>query len=434
MAGLIDFGLLGAGVDYGQIARAYTDGRAQKADRQLREAQVARQTKLDARDDAQFASRETAGKQIAAGDIAGAETTALGSGDTELYSQIKSLSAAQRKEAADHADIIGGAAIGLKGVPQEQRAASFAAMRPILKARGLTDAEIDAAAAKLDDQSLDAYAASALTVKDAIAKAADDRKFGLEKDKFGHTVENDAEQRRLTARGQDITVRGQDRAAADAAAGRAVTLRGQNLTDARSREANAQGGKPPAGYRWGANNSLVAIPGGPADTSATGGKPLTEAQSKATSYYGRALMTDKIISGGKNIPGSGARFADNLPLGVGSAFISSDDQTQLGARRGFIAAVLRQESGAAISPSEFSSYDNLYFPQPNDSKANIAQKAKLRAQAVRGLAVAAGPGAAQMAEEPRSSAPRNTERVREAAGGTLTRAKGGVRVWTPGGR
>ncbi len=52
-----------------------------------------------------------------------------------------------------------------------------------------------------------------------------------------------------------------------AARGQAITLRGQNLTDARAREANGAG-KPPTGYRFNAAGNLEAIPGGPADIKA----------------------------------------------------------------------------------------------------------------------------------------------------------------------
>jgi hypothetical protein len=51
---------------------------------------------------------------------------------------------------------------------------------------------------------------------------------------------------------------------------RGVTIRGQNMTDSRSREKNAIDsgngfGKPPAGYRFASDGSLEAISGGPAD-------------------------------------------------------------------------------------------------------------------------------------------------------------------------
>lgn len=57
----------------------------------------------------------------------------------------------------------------------------------------------------------------------------------------------------------------------DSIASNAIQIRGQNLTDARGREANdlkrqeiAAGGKPPPGYRW-KGDVLEAIPGGPGD-------------------------------------------------------------------------------------------------------------------------------------------------------------------------
>lgn len=58
----------------------------------------------------------------------------------------------------------------------------------------------------------------------------------------------------------------------DSAASIAVQMRGQNMTDARSREATATAraefGKPPTGYRFKQDGSLEAIPGGPADIKA----------------------------------------------------------------------------------------------------------------------------------------------------------------------
>ena len=57
----------------------------------------------------------------------------------------------------------------------------------------------------------------------------------------------------------------------DSIASTAVSIRGQNMTDARARETLAQGNKPPAGYRMRADGSgLEAIPGGPADLKQQG--------------------------------------------------------------------------------------------------------------------------------------------------------------------
>jgi hypothetical protein len=58
---------------------------------------------------------------------------------------------------------------------------------------------------------------------------------------------------------------------------RNVTIRGQDMTDARSKRANDlkereldMGGKPPPGYRWTPDGSLTAIPGGPGDKLSEG--------------------------------------------------------------------------------------------------------------------------------------------------------------------
>lgn len=53
----------------------------------------------------------------------------------------------------------------------------------------------------------------------------------------------------------------------DSVASNALTRRGQDMTDARSREANTAG-KVPAGYRLNPDGSMSAIPGGPADQKA----------------------------------------------------------------------------------------------------------------------------------------------------------------------
>lgn len=56
----------------------------------------------------------------------------------------------------------------------------------------------------------------------------------------------------------------------------------------------------------------------------------------------------------------------------------TDIQEQEQAQRNFINAVLRKESGAVISPSEFESGARQYFPQPGDSAEVLAQKKKNR--------------------------------------------------------
>jgi len=65
-------------------------------------------------------------------------------------------------------------------------------------------------------------------------------------------------------------------------------------------------------------------------------------------------------------------------------------------KRNFVAAVLRKESGAAISPSEFAEADKLYFPQAGDTPEVLQQKAQARASAIGGLELSAGPALGAM--------------------------------------
>jgi hypothetical protein len=81
-------------------------------------------------------------------------------------------------------------------------------------------------------------------------------------------------------------------------------------------------------------------------------------------------------------------------LGALANGLNSDQQQSYDqAKRNFVSAVLRKESGAAISQDEFTNEDKKYFPQPNDSAATIEQKARARDLAIEGLKAQAGPGA-----------------------------------------
>lgn len=183
----------------------------------------------------------------------------------------------------------------------------------------------------------------------------------------------------------------------DSIAGQAVTMRGQDMADARSRQANdlrAQGnaaGRVPSGYRLAADGqSLEFIPGGPADPSskAGGGKPLTEGQSKALLFGTRMQeaneVLDALATDGKvfSTPGSTAGYGIGATV---NALNSSGGQQLDQAKRNFLNAVLRRESGAVIADSEFANADKQYFPQIGDSKDVIAQKKRNREVAMRGI-------------------------------------------------
>jgi hypothetical protein len=69
---------------------------------------------------------------------------------------------------------------------------------------------------------------------------------------------------------------------------------------------------------------------------------------------------------------------------------SPEEQMYAQACLDFISAILRKESGAAISAQEYITEERRYFPQPGDSAAVIRQKRNARATAMATLAQEAG--------------------------------------------
>jgi hypothetical protein len=153
------------------------------------------------------------------------------------------------------------------------------------------------------------------------------------------------------------------------------------------------GVKAPSGYRYNEDGTaLEPIPGGPA-----GAKALTEAQGNAYLFGTRADQAHKILGevGTDYSPMkvSIAGAMDKVPgVNAGAnALLSDNEQKVAQAQRDFVNAVLRKESGAAISQSEFDNARKQYFPQPGDSTKVIEQKTANRETAIKGLAKIVGP-------------------------------------------
>jgi hypothetical protein len=155
-------------------------------------------------------------------------------------------------------------------------------------------------------------------------------------------------------------------------------------------------------------------------------KPLTEAQSKDNLFGTRMQEADKTLSTfesqGITRPGNIKTLAEQTGRVMGLGFeglqntlsdtagsitnwTQSPQQQQVEqARRDFLNAVLRKESGAAISPSEFTSGDKQYFPQVGDSPSVLAQKALNRKIAIQGV-LSGVPGGSRMKALPAAQLP-----------------------------
>lgn len=205
-----------------------------------------------------------------------------------------------------------------------------------------------------------------------------------------------ARNRAVTTRGQDVSAetarRGQDFTRQSAIEGHEVTRRGQNMVDTRARDtANRADTQydPDRGIMVNRRTSTAApvTQGGAPIGPKSDNKDLTDAQAKALLFSNRMAESDKIIAGlaakGTNtsIPGSRSQT-----LGPSINVMSSPDQQKLDqAKRDFVNAVLRRESGAVISDQEFDNAEKQYFPQVGDSKAVMEQKARNRAVAISGI-------------------------------------------------
>ena len=140
-------------------------------------------------------------------------------------------------------------------------------------------------------------------------------------------------------------------------------------------------------------------------STATAEKALTESQGNATAYGLRmkeaeAILEDLakqgVLRGAmvEGVPFVGGAYAKALPSALGGT--SQQEQQVNQAKSNFITAVLRKESGAVISDSEFAREDNKYFPQVNDGPAVIKQKANARRLAIEAMKFQAGPGAKEI--------------------------------------
>lgn len=113
----------------------------------------------------------------------------------------------------------------------------------------------------------------------------------------------------------------------------------------------------------------------------------TEAQSKASLFAARAQQANPVLDRlGPQFTGVSSVVGGVLP----NIFKGENRQLFEQAEKNFINAVLRRESGAAISPSEFSNARSQYIPQPGDTAAVLAQKKTNRDLVQQGLTQEAG--------------------------------------------
>jgi hypothetical protein len=116
---------------------------------------------------------------------------------------------------------------------------------------------------------------------------------------------------------------------------------------------------------------------------------MKESQAKANIYASRMENSNQIL---EKLETEGTslynKIMRNVPLG--NYGLDPEYRQYDQAKRDFINATLRQESGAVISPQEFANGEQQYFPQPGDDPQTIAQKKENRRIAMQAIRQASG--------------------------------------------
>jgi hypothetical protein len=141
----------------------------------------------------------------------------------------------------------------------------------------------------------------------------------------------------------------------------------------------------------GPDGSLIQVGG---DTPA-----LTEGQSKDAVYSTRAKGSlGTLDQYAPALMDRTDRMREAVPFGLARGGQNTEYQLAKQAGNEFLQAILRKDTGAAITGEEESLYGVTYLPQPGDSPELLAQKQQSRARAV--AAIEAGmPPAAMVAQE-----------------------------------
>ena len=132
----------------------------------------------------------------------------------------------------------------------------------------------------------------------------------------------------------------------------------------------------------GGNGVSMTMPDG-TTVQVGGGMKLTEGQSKDLNYFQRGNAALPTIEANESALASAGQNALNAVPGVGNYLTSDEYQTANQAGREFLAAILRKDTGAAITKQEFEIYGPMFLPQPGDGDDVLKQKRVSRSRAMK---------------------------------------------------
>jgi hypothetical protein len=99
---------------------------------------------------------------------------------------------------------------------------------------------------------------------------------------------------------------------------------------------------------------------------------------------------NRLLSGARGARGQALVSFSFLAHHWGNYALTPEYRQYDQAKRDFVNAILRQESGAVIADSEFANAEKQYFPQPGDDPATIEQKRRNRETAIKAIREASG--------------------------------------------
>lgn len=135
----------------------------------------------------------------------------------------------------------------------------------------------------------------------------------------------------------------------------------------------------------------ITLPDG---TTVRTGPKLTEQQSKDVGFYERGASAElELREREEALTEFMSKNAGNLPA-IGNYFKSPEYRQAEVPARNFLAAILRKDSGGAITAEEMQQYGGMFLPQPGDDQETIRLKRQARAAAIKSIKKGLGPAEA----------------------------------------
>jgi hypothetical protein len=152
----------------------------------------------------------------------------------------------------------------------------------------------------------------------------------------------------------------------------------------------------------GSYSKPIYPPGAKLKPKESADKPLTEGERAAAGYYNNAknaiAVLEKLEDEGYRVGTTSAIKGMLAPKALEGHVFSKQDLMYRQAVRDFVAAKLRLESGASISPAEALEQGSIYMSQAGEPDDVLTNKRKSRREALKGLSFKAGRGAEQISQ------------------------------------